>query len=262
MVNAAAGPPSFLAVPGRSTKPRVCGITHVLDKGLPVAEAAGLLAVSGPYIDIWKFGWGTAYLDPGLTAKLALLAEHGVRTCPGGTLLEIAWHQGAADRFLDWAGEVGFPCVEVSSGVVTMTPDEVASLVARAADRFQVLREVGSKDPAAPVTAQDWAEQAAAAVAAGASWVVTEGRESGTVGLFDPDGRVREEVVAAVVDAVGYERVVFEAPRKDQQAWLLRRHGPEVSLGNVLPAEVLALEALRLGLRADTFDPSRQAAHT
>lgn len=259
MVNVEARPahdrPDFLSLPARAHKPRGCGITHVLDKGLTVPETAAVLATSGRYIDVWKLGWGTAYLDPGLTDKLALLAEHEVLTCPGGTLLEIAWHQDVADRFLDWAHGVGFPCVEVSTGVVTRTDDQVAELVRRAAERFVVLREVGLKDPSRPVSPQDWAQQAAHAIASGARWVVTEGRESGTVGLYDPDGAVREAVVDAVDAAVGSQALVFEAPRKDQQTWLVRRFGPDVNLANVVPADALALEALRLGLRADTFDP-------
>jgi phosphosulfolactate synthase len=254
MVTAA---PSFLTLPERSAKPRRTGITHVLDKGMPVSEAAALLAVSGPYVDVWKLGWGTAYLDPGLAPKLTLLAEHEVLACTGGTLLEIAWHQGAVDACLDWAAEVGFPCVEVSSGVVQLTEAERSALITRAAQRFTVLSEVGLKDPAVAVSGQQWAKEAAAALAAGARWIVTEGRESGTVGLYDPDGRVREQVVDDVVAAVGAENVVFEAPRKDQQSWLVRRFGPDVSLGNIAPGEVLPLEALRLGLRADTFDPTR-----
>lgn len=256
MVNAT---PSFLRLPERSAKPRRSGVTHVLDKGMPVSEAAALLDVCGPYVDIWKLGWGTAYLDPGLEPKLALLASHGVLACTGGTLLEIAWHQGVVDRYLDWAAETGFPCVEVSCGVVQLGESERDALIARAAQRFTVLSEVGLKDPSVEVSGQQWAKDAAAALAAGASWIVTEGRESGTVGLYDPDGGVREQVVDDVVDAVGAENVVFEAPRKDQQSWLVRRFGADVNLGNIALTEVLPLEALRLGLRADTFDPDQKA---
>jgi phosphosulfolactate synthase len=258
MVNAM--PPSFLTLPDRAEKPRERGITHVLDKGMPVSDVAGLLAVAGPYIDVWKLGWGTAYLDPGLAGKLTLLAEHAVMACTGGTLLEVAWQQGAVDTYLDWACSQGFPGVEVSSGVAEMGPGDKQRLIATAARRFVVLAEVGAKDPAAAVTGEAWAAEAAGDVAAGARWVVTEGRESGTVGLYDPDGGVRAGVAAAVVAAVGLDRVVFEAPRKDQQAWLIRRYGPDVGLGNINPSEVLGMEALRLGLRADTFDASRSPA--
>ncbi|MET0740195.1 MAG: phosphosulfolactate synthase [Candidatus Nanopelagicales bacterium] len=248
--------PSFLTLPPRVDKPRRRGITHVLDKGLPVSDVESLLGVVGRYVDVWKLGWGTAYLDPGIDAKLALLRRHGVLACTGGTLLEVAVEQRMVDEFLDWVGAAGFPCVEVSCGVITLTTTERADLVGRAAERFIVLSEIGAKDPRAPVSAEVWATQAAAALQAGATWVVTEGRESGTVGVYEPDGRVREHVVEAVVGAVGADNLVFEAPRKDQQAWFIKRFGANVNLANIAPAEALGLEALRLGLRADTFDLS------
>lgn len=245
--------PSFLAVPQRARKPRSRGVTHVLDKGLPVDDVARVLDVCGDYVDVWKFGWGTAYLDPGLPGKLEVLRAHGVLGCTGGTLLEVAWSQGAVTPFLAWAADLGFPCVEVSAGVAALGGEDKAALIESAAARFVVLAEIGSKDPAAEVTPAGWAAAAAADRAAGAAWVVTEGRESGTVGLFSPSGEVRADVAGAVVEAIGAERAVFEAPRKDQQAWLIRRFGPDVNLGNIAPAEVLGVEALRLGLRADTF---------
>lgn len=250
MVNAK---PHFLTLPERTAKPRRCGLTHVLDKGMPASELDALLQVCGPYIDIWKLGWGTAYLDPGLKDKLALLDQHDVLACTGGTLLEVAWQQDVVDDYLRWVATMGLPCVEVSCGVVGMSPAQKHSLIEQAAGRFIVLGEIGIKDPSVEVDAHAWAQAAAADLAAGATWVVTEGRESGTVGLFDPAGEVRAHVVERVAAAVSVDSTVFEAPRKDQQAWLIRRFGPDVNLGNVLPSDVLAVEALRLGLRADTL---------
>lgn len=246
--------PSFLTLPERTAKPRRRGITHVLDKGLPVAEVEALLAVCGDYVDVWKLGWGTAYLDPGLADKLAILDRHGVLACTGGTLLEVAWQQGVAPAYFDWAAEIGFPCVEVSCGVATMAAGAKAELIEAAAERFIVLAEIGSKDPLTAAVPQTWAAEATADLESGATWVVTEGRESGTVGLFAADGQIRPEVVDAVVAAIGVGTTVFEAPQKEQQAWLIRRFGPDVNLANVAPADALGLEALRLGLRADTFD--------
>lgn len=254
--------PDFLSLPERTAKPRRRGITHVLDKGLPTDEVEALLRVCGPYVDVWKLGWGTAYLDPGLRDKLALLDRHGVLACTGGTLLEVAWQQGVVDEYMDWAAAAGFPCVEVSCGAVSMNTEQKRSLIEAAADRFIVLGEIGAKDPRVEVAAAAWALAAAADLDAGATWVVTEGRESGTVGLFDPTGEVRVDVVEAVVAAIGVDSTVFEAPRKDQQAWLIRRFGLDVNLGNVQPGEALALEALRLGLRADTMTTSKRRTST
>ncbi|MGH3125878.1 MAG: phosphosulfolactate synthase, partial [Streptosporangiaceae bacterium] len=130
-------------------------------------------------------------------------------------------------------------------------------LISAAAQQFTVLAEVGSKDPAAPFSPEDWAQEMLGDVESGAAWVITEGRARGNVGLFTAEGRVREEeagqLAALAAGKVGIDRVVFEAPQKNQQAWLINLLGADVSLGNVPPGDVLALETLRRGLRADTI---------
>ena len=249
-------PPFRLDLPKRAGKPRRIGLTHVLDKGMPAPQVADVLASCAPYIDVWKFGWGTAYVDPGLPAKLELLAGHGILACLGGTLLEVAWAQGRVAEYLAWAHETGIPCGEVSRGAVPMGPDDKDALIRRAAADFMVVSEVGSKSARERSPAADWAEEVGRDLRAGATWVLAEGRESGTVGIYDDEGGVREDVIAAVADAGGIERVVFEAPSKDQQAWFIQQFGPDVNLANVSIAEVLGLETLRLGLRADTIDLS------
>jgi len=246
--------PTFLTLPERRAKPRRQGLTHVLDKGLTVESTRSVLAAAAAHMDVWKFGWGTAYVDVGLAEKLELLREHEVRSCLGGTLLEISWSQGRAEDCLDWASSVGFDSVEVSRGVAHMSLDEKHALLRLAAQRFVVLSEVGSKDPVEALTAEQWTREVATDLAAGARWVITEGRESGTVGIYRPDGAIREDVVAAAVRGGGVAQVLFEAPHKEQQAWLIRAFGPDVNLANIPPHEAVALETLRLGLRADTCD--------
>jgi phosphosulfolactate synthase len=244
--------PSFLHLPQRSAKPREAGLTHVLDKGMPFGELEGFLDSAGSIADVWKFGWGTAYIDPTAEKKVAAVTGHGIRACLGGTLLEIAWSQGKEDLCLRWAADLGFDCVEVSNGALAMPVAEKRRLIAKAAEDFLVFSEVGSKDPSVEVSPTRWAEQAAGDLSVGAAWILGEGRESGTVGLYDPDGKVREQVVETLAAAVGPDRLVFEAPRRSQQVWFIRRFGPDVNLGNVAPGEVMGLETLRLGLRADT----------
>ena len=249
--------PSFLTLPERSSKPRTAGLTHVLDKGETVESTRSILAASAAHVDVWKFGWGTAYIDPTLTDKLSLLRDADVRSCLGGTLLEIAWMQGKAEACLDWAGSVGFDRVEVSRGVAPMSVSGKQELIRRATDSFDVMAEVGSKNPDEVAPPQQWATEIAGDLEAGAQWIITEGRESGTVGIYRSDGSIREDIVVAATGAGGVDKVFFEAPRKDQQAWLIRMFGPEVNLANIAADQVLALETLRVGLRADTFDLSR-----
>jgi len=113
--------PDFLDLAPRPGKPRTAGITHVLDPGIGGSAVADLLATTHDLIDIWKVGWGTAYVDHALPAKIAALTTGGVDLCLGGTLLEIAWAQGRAVECLAWAADAGFTHVEVSRGTVDMS---------------------------------------------------------------------------------------------------------------------------------------------
>lgn len=250
----AADPPRFLDLAARTAKPRRIGITHVLDKGAPPAEIEARLGSVGAVVDVWKFGFGTAYVARDIAAKLAALRGHGVKACPGGTLLEAAWCQGRVDGFLDWAEGLGFGCVEVSRGAAGLPVAAKREIIAEARHQgFEVFAEIGSKDPDDPARSEDWVAEARRDIDSGASWLVAEGRESGTVGLYGADGSVRADLVEALETLGGEAPVIYEAPRRAQQAWLINRLGPNVNLANVAPDEVLATEALRLGLRSDTM---------
>jgi phosphosulfolactate synthase len=172
--------------------------------------------------------------------------------CLGGTLLELAAAQGRLVALQRWAAGLGIDAFEVSNGLQALTPGEKAALVRKLSADFVVLAEVGAKDPAVPVQSQVWLAEMEADLDAGARWVIAEGRESGTVGLYYDDGSPRGDLVDAMATRFSLDQVIFEAPRKHQQAWFVRHLGPEVNLGNIRPDEVLGLETLRLGLRADT----------
>lgn len=244
--------PDFLSLPARSVKPRDRGVTHVIDRGLPLSVLRSLLELAGPHIDFVKFGWGTAYVSRQIRAKVLVCREAGVRACTGGTLLELAAAQGKVTEFARWVSGLGIETVEVSEGTIGLAADVKCRLIRDLAADFCVLSEVGSKDPGAPVEPDEWAARRVGDLDAGASFVVAEGRESGTVGLYQPGGEVREPLVEAILAAVPSERIIFEAPARAQQAWFIRRCGTEVNLGNVAPDEILSVETMRRGLRTDT----------
>jgi phosphosulfolactate synthase len=227
-------------------------VTHVLDKGAPTAVVEGLLSSAADFIDVVKIGWGIGYLDRALKQRVAAYQREGIKVCLGGTLLEIAVAQDKLAALAAWAAAEGIDAMEVSNGLGWLPAGRKRELVAELATEFIVLAEAGAKDAAAPVAAAAWAREMHADLAAGATWVVAEGRESGTVGLYEPDGSIRTALVEDLVGSVPVDRVIFEAPCKAQQAWFIRRFGPDVNLGNIAVDDVLALETLRLGLRADT----------
>lgn len=244
----------FLDLPERSPKPRDRGLTHVLDKGLSCAEVDNLMEVAGAAVDIVKLGWGTALVTGNLEDKLARYAAHGVPVVLGGTLTEIALRDDRLDGLIAWCKDLGIAHVEVSDGTIALDPERKREIVARLAADFTVFSEVGSKDDEHIMAPYRWVELIEAELAAGAWKVIAEARESGTAGIFRPDGEVRMGLIDEIVHAVSPDHLIFEAPRRAQQVWFLKRFGREVNLGNIAPSDVLSLETLRLGLRSDTME--------
>jgi phosphosulfolactate synthase len=245
---------SFLDLPERSAKPRQRGLTHVLDRGLSVAEVDGLVEVAGDAVDVVKLGWGTAVATGNLQQKLARYREHGIPVVLGGTLTEVAIAQGRIEGLISWLRELGLEHVEVSDGTLALAREDKLALIERLAQEFTVLSEVGSKDAATIMAPYRWVEQIEQDLAAGAWKVIAEARESGTAGIYRPDGEVRMGLVDEIAHEVDPNQIVWEAPLKEQQVFFLKRFGPEANLGNIAPGEVLSLETLRLGLRSDTAE--------
>jgi phosphosulfolactate synthase len=242
----------LLKLPPRTTKPRQNGITHILDSGLSVAGVDGMVEVAGEFVDLVKLGWGTGVVTGNLEAKLARYREHGIPVMFGGTLTELAIAQDRLDALVARLHELGLDYIEISDGTINVEHDRKLELISTLAKEFTVLSEVGSKDDTRIMAPYRWVEQIESELEAGAWKVIAEARESGRTGIFRHDGEVRMGLIDEILHAVPAEKVLFEAPLKDQQVWFVRRVGPDVNLGNISPEEALSLETIRVGLRADT----------
>jgi phosphosulfolactate synthase len=232
-------------------EPRAGGLTHVLDKGLGSRAWEDVLETAGPYIDIVKLGWGTAYVTQNLRRKLDVLG--GKPVVVGGTFFEVVYLKDKLDAYKSWLTELGLTHVEISDGTVAIPRERKLELIAEFAQDFTVLSEVGSKDSSVEPDADEWAGWMREELEAGAWKVITEAREGGTAGIFTSDGAMRTEVITQVAEALSRDEIVFEAPTKNAQAWFVKQFGPTVNLGNIPPDEVISLETLRLGLRGDTL---------
>jgi phosphosulfolactate synthase len=226
----------------------------VIDKGLSVAEVDGMLEVAGDCVDVVKLGWGTALVTGNLRPKLDRYASHGIPVVLGGTLTEIAIRQGRVEGLVAWLRELGLSHVEISDGTLALERDVKRELIARLAGEFTVLSEVGSKDAQFIMAPYVWVEQIEGDLEAGAWKVIAEARESGNAGIYRADGEVRTGLIDEIAHAIDPGRLIFEAPQREQQVWLLKRFGTECNLGNIAPGDVLSVETLRLGLRSDTVE--------
>jgi phosphosulfolactate synthase len=247
--------PTMLTLPHRAVKPRHTGMTMVVDGGLPYGALRDIVASAGEYLDFVKFGWGTALVSGELGAKIQLLRANDIGFYFGGTLFEKHVLQGLFDDFRTLCHEWSCRFVEVSNGTIELSNFEKTGYVRKLAEEFTVISEVGFKDASRSdrLMPRRWIEYVEDDLAAGAWLATLEAREGGTSGICHADGQLRVGLVEEIVSELPVDRLMFEAPTTALQAHMVRRIGPDVNLGNVPPAGVLALETLRLGLRADTL---------
>lgn len=241
-------------IPERVKKPRAHGITMVMDKGLSTEETKNFLSIAGPYVDVVKLGFGTSYVTPDLGTKLEVYRNANIPIYFGGTFFEACLVRNQLEDYITVCKDYGVTYMEVSDGSVNIEHKEKCKLIERLTKHAVVLSEVGSKDAAHIIPPYKWIELMRAELSAGATYVIAEAREAGNVGIYRGTGEVREGLVQEILTQIPAEKILWEAPQKSQQLYFIELVGANVNLGNISPNEMIALEAMRIGLRGDTFD--------
>src|SRR5215218_8386551 len=231
-------------IPDRNQKPRISGITMVMDKGLSVEEAKNFMSVSHPHVDIIKLGFGTSFVTPNLEEKLKVYRSYDIPVYFGGTLFEAFLIRNQFDDFLAVCKQFGISYMEVSDGSIDIPHAEKCGYIEKLTKYGTVLSEVGSKDAAHIIPPYKWIELMRAELEAGSSYVIAEAREAGTVGIYRGTGEVREGLVQEILTQIAAEKIIWEAPQKAQQLYFIELVGCNANLGNIAPSEVIPLEAM------------------
>ena len=241
-------------IPERTKQPRQNGLTMVMDKGLSLRDAENFISVGAPHTDIVKLGFGTSFVTPNLRAKIELYQQHNIPVYFGGTLFEAFVIRNQFDDYIAMCKDYKIDVIEVSDGSIVIPHTEKCGYIEKISKFAKVFSEVGSKDAAHIIPPYKWIELMSAELSAGASYVIAEAREAGNVGIYRGSGEVREGLVQEILTKIPAEKILWEAPQKAQQLYFLELIGCNVNLGNIAPSEIIPLEAMRIGLRGDTFD--------
>ncbi len=240
-------------IPDRTPKPRESGLTMMMDKGLSLKEAEHFCASSATFTDLVKFGFGTSLITRELSQKIKIYREAGIDPYFGGTLFEMFAVREQLDEFKKFVDKFDIRTVEVSDGSMKIDPEEKVEMIADLARDKRVLSEVGTKVQGVSLSNEDWVKHMRSELDAGAWKVIAEARESGTIGIYNSDGSANRELIDDIMEHVAVEDVLWEAPNKAQQVMFIKLVDQNVNLGNIAPDEVVSLEALRCGMRGDTF---------
>ena len=243
----------FLSLPKRTSGNRTYGLTSIMDLGTPLGELKHILSDYSYIIDIAKIGIGSGYVTPNLKKKIDLYQEYQIKPYCGGTLFEKCYYQNKIPEYLGFLRHLGIEWIEISNGTLDIPIQERLKLINRLVKEFHVIAEVGSKDIGIDMPISAWREEISLFLEAGCDYVITEGRDSGTAGIYERDGNVRSNLIRELLENLDSKKIIFEAPSSKQQMYFINEIGPNVNLGNVKLDDVLVLEAQRCGLRSETF---------
>jgi phosphosulfolactate synthase len=240
-------------IPSRESKPRKTGLTMVMDKGLSLRESENLISSSGNYVDLVKFGFGTGLITMNLEEKIKLYSDANIKPYFGGTLFEMFLVRGLFEEFRKFIDKYNVKMIEISDGSISLPHEEKLKYINILSKQATVISEVGSKVAGVVISPSKWVEMMKNELQAGSWKVIAEARESGNIGIYNPDGSANKELINDIVEHVNTDNIIWEAPNKPQQVWFIKLLGANVNVGNIAPNEVISLETLRLGLRGDTF---------
>ncbi len=251
----------FLRVNEREAKPRKRGLTEI--RG-PYYSVVGrryledLFETMGAYVDSLKFAGGSFALMPERAVRdiIELCHKYDVLVSTGGFIERVLVQGGeAARKYVAECKRLGFDIVEISAGFVSISTDDWLRLIelvrksglkakpevgiqfgAGGATAPAELKAEGTRDP-------NWAiAQAKRFLEAGADIVMIE--SEGITENVDP---WRTDVPAKFIDAIGMEKLMFEAADPDVFAWYIKNYGADVNLF-VDHSQIVQLECLRSGI--------------
>ncbi|HII39602.1 MAG TPA: phosphosulfolactate synthase [Thermoplasmata archaeon] len=245
----------------RQGKPRTKGLTEIRGPYYSVMGPRYLedvLETAGDYVDSLKFAAGSFSLIPkkSLTRLLDLAHSYDVQVSTGGWV-EYVLTQGkqAVDRYIEEVKSVGFDILELSAGFISLPIDDWVALVERTKDEglkpkpevgiqwgaggetsVEELEEAGVRDPGRAIHA------AKRFLEAGAYLIMIESE-----GITENVKAWRTDVVSQITDALGTEKVMFEAADPQVFTWYVQNYGADVNLF-VDHSQIIQLEIVRRGI--------------
>lgn len=241
-----------VCLPERGGKPRSCGLTMMIDWGLPLGHQIDTLDAVSHYVDLAKIAGTIAGLMPKevLKRKLSAYSEAGIGTSPGGLFAEYAYLKGTLDPFFREASELGFSAVEISDNLLDWDLETKRKTIRKAIDEYGLIvhGEVGRKDDAMSNAAV--LRDLDLCFSAGASGVYIEAFE-----LFAGE-KIRADLVEEIVKNFPDQKVIYELPvvvlpgisrefKHKVSTWMVAEFGRDVNLANVEWDEVWMTEMLR-----------------
>jgi phosphosulfolactate synthase len=229
-------------------KPRQEGITLTVDKLESFdRENFEILAAFIDQIKIYNT-YPLLISNDLLQKRISYYHNSDIKVSTGSTLTEYAISENSLEKYIKECAKMGFDIIEIGENNIDIDIEKkkkISNSILSADLNFNW--KIGKKDPRHQIGIDNTLLRIEDVIKVGAKKVVLEANEGISVGIFDQNGSVIWNYVAALTAKYPPNTFIFEAPLPTQQSALIAEFGQRVNLAEINIDNVASVESQRRG---------------
>lgn len=229
-------------------KPRQEGITLTVDKLESFdRENFEILAAFIDQIKIYNT-YPLLISNDLLQKRISYYHDFDIKVSTGSTLTEYAISENSLENYIKECAKMGFDIIEIGENNIDIDIEKkkkISNSILSADLNFNW--KIGKKDPRHQIGIDNTLLRIEDVIKIGAKKVVLEANEGISVGIYDQNGSVIWNYVAALTAKYPPNTFIFEAPLPTQQSALIAEFGQRVNLAEINIDNVASVESQRRG---------------
>jgi len=183
-----------------------------------------------------------------LQKRISYYHEFDIDVSTGSTLTEYAISENSLDKFITECSRIGFDIIEIGENSIDLDLDKKKRISDSILSADLKLNwKIGKKDPRRQIGIDTTLLKIDDAIKLGSKKVILEANEGINVGIYDQNGSIIWNYVAALTSKYPPNTFIFEAPLASQQSALIAEFGQRVNLAEITIDNVPSVETQRRG---------------
>jgi phosphosulfolactate synthase len=183
-----------------------------------------------------------------LQKRISYYHNFDIKVSTGSTLTEYAISENSLEKYIKECAKMGFDIIEIGENNIDIDIDKkkkISNSVLSADLTFNW--KIGKKDPRHQIGIDNTLLRIEDVIKVGAKKIILEANEGISVGIYDQNGSVIWNYVAALTAKYPPNTFIFEAPLPTQQSALIAEFGQRVNLAEINIDSVASVESQRRG---------------
>lgn len=183
-----------------------------------------------------------------LQKRISYYHNFDIKVSTGSTLTEYAISENTLEKYIKECAKMGFDIIEIGENNIDIDIDKkkkISNSILSADLTFNW--KIGKKDPRHQIGIDNTLLRIEDVIKVGAKKVILEANEGISVGIYDQNGSVIWNYVAALTAKYPPNTFIFEAPLPTQQSALIAEFGQRVNLAEINIDSVASVESQRRG---------------